>query len=159
MLVEEELILVVVGFMIAFMLAFGLGANDVANSFGTSVGSKVLSLRSACILATIFEISGSVLLGGHVSATVRGGIIDPSRFNGTENGPMRLMQGQISSLCGKILKCLIFLVIGSCLWMLIATALKMPVSATHSIVGATAGFGLVLFGHQGVQWMGILKIG
>lgn len=101
MLVESELLLVVVGFMVAFMLAFGLGANDVANSFGTSVGSKVLTLRMACILATICEISGSVLLGGHVSATVRGGIIDPTRFNGTEDGPMRLMQGQVSSLCGK----------------------------------------------------------
>ncbi|VDK32755.1 unnamed protein product [Taenia asiatica] len=146
MLVESELLLVVVGFMVAFMLAFGLGANDVANSFGTSVGSKVLTLRMACILATICEISGSVLLGGHVSATVRGGIIDPTRFNGTEEGPIRLMQGQVSSLCG------------ACLWMLLATFLKIPVSATHSIVGATAGFGLVLFGFQGVQWMGILKI-
>ncbi|KAL5110745.1 Sodium-dependent phosphate transporter 2 [Taenia crassiceps] len=146
MLVESELLLVVVGFMVAFMLAFGLGANDVANSFGTSVGSKVLTLQMACILATICEISGSVLLGGHVSATVRGGIIDPTRFNGTEDGPMRLMQGQVSSLCG------------ACLWMLLATFLKIPVSATHSIVGATAGFGLVLFGFQGVQWTGILKI-
>lgn len=146
MLVETELLLVIVGFMVAFMLAFGLGANDVANSFGTSVGSKVLTLQLACILATICEIFGSVLLGGHVSATVRGGIIDLTRFNGTEDGPMRLMQGQVSSLCG------------ACLWMLFATFLKIPVSATHSIVGATAGFGLVLFGFQGVQWMGILKI-
>ncbi|KAM3178074.1 hypothetical protein ACTXT7_003266 [Hymenolepis weldensis] len=132
--------------MIAFINAFGLGANDVANSFGTSVGSKVLSLRAACILATICEISGSVLLGSQVSDTVRGGIIDLTRFNETEGGPLRLMQGQVSSL------------IGSTVWMMIATFLKMPVSATHSIVGATAGFGLVLFGLQGINWGGILKI-
>ncbi|VDO03985.1 unnamed protein product [Rodentolepis nana] len=132
--------------MIAFISAFGLGANDVANSFGTSVGSKVLSLRAACILATICEISGSVLLGGEVSATVRGGIIDPTRFNTTENGPLKLMQGQVSSL------------VGSTLWMMTATFFKMPVSATHSIVGATAGFGLVLFGLEGINWIGILRI-
>jgi solute carrier family 20 (sodium-dependent phosphate transporter) len=55
--------LVILGFIVAFVLAFGIGANDVANSFGTSVGSKVLSVRNACILGTIFEIAGSVLIG------------------------------------------------------------------------------------------------
>lgn len=55
--------LVIVGFVIAFILAFGIGANDVANSFGTSVGSGVLSIRQACILATICEVSGAVLIG------------------------------------------------------------------------------------------------
>jgi sodium-dependent phosphate transporter len=59
----EVLWLVVVGFLTAFVLAFGIGANDVANSFGTSVGSKVLTVRQACILATVFEIAGSVLIG------------------------------------------------------------------------------------------------
>lgn len=55
--------IVIVAFVIAFVLAFGIGANDVANSFGTSVGSGVLSLRTACYLATVCEVSGSVLIG------------------------------------------------------------------------------------------------
>ena len=59
----DVLWVVVLGFVVSFLLAFGVGANDVANTFGTSVGSKVLTIRQACILATIFEIAGTVLIG------------------------------------------------------------------------------------------------
>ena len=55
--------LVVTSFLVAFTLAFGIGANDVANVFGTSVGAKAITLRNACIIATIGEMLGAVLLG------------------------------------------------------------------------------------------------
>lgn len=55
--------LVVVSFLVSFVLACGIGANDVANSFGTSVGSKVLTVRQACWLATVFEVAGAILIG------------------------------------------------------------------------------------------------
>lgn len=60
---NEVVWIVVLSFIVAFFLAFGVGANDVANSFGTSVGSGVLTLRQACILATIFEMLGALLMG------------------------------------------------------------------------------------------------
>uniref|UniRef100_A0A8D1ZBQ0 Sodium-dependent phosphate transporter 2 n=1 Tax=Sus scrofa TaxID=9823 RepID=A0A8D1ZBQ0_PIG len=76
MATEEYLWMVILGFIIAFILAFSVGANDVANSFGTAVGSGVVTLRQACILASIFETTGSVLLGAKVGETIRKGIID-----------------------------------------------------------------------------------
>ena len=68
---RDVLWIVVVGFIVAFVLAFGIGANDVANSFGTSVGAKVLTLRQACIVASIFELAGAVLIGTRVSGKIR----------------------------------------------------------------------------------------
>lgn len=92
--------LLILGFVIAFVLAFSVGANDVANSFGTAVGSGVVTLRQACILATVFETLGSVLIGAKVSETIRKGIIDVGVYNGSEH---ILMAGSISSMFGESL--------------------------------------------------------
>lgn len=135
-LASEYLWIVIVGFIVSFLLAFGVGANDVANSFGTSVGSGVLTFKQACILATICETSGSVLLGYKVADTIRKGIIDPSDFSGIEK---ELMLGMLATL------------FGSALWMFLATFLRMPVSTTHSIVGSTIGFVLVSQGAGGIR--------
>lgn len=141
---EQMFWFVVVGFMIAFVLAFGIGANDVANSFGTSVGSKVLTMKQACILATIFEILGSILIGSKVSGTIRKGILDPLVFVGSEK---ELMLGYVSALSG------------CCIWLIIATVLNLPVSGTHSIVGATVGMAIVSKGIKVIKWFEVLKIG
>ncbi|XP_074547176.1 sodium-dependent phosphate transporter 1-B [Halichoeres trimaculatus] len=139
----DYLWLLIIGFIIAFILAFSVGANDVANSFGTAVGSGVVTLRQACILATIFETLGSVLLGAKVSETIRKGIIDVGMYNGSEQV---LMAGSISAM------------FGSAVWQLVASFLKLPISGTHCIVGATIGFSLVARGQQGVKWLELLRI-
>ncbi|KAG7205804.1 hypothetical protein KM043_007749 [Ampulex compressa] len=141
---DENLIwIIVVGFVVAFVLAFGIGANDVANSFGTSVGAGVLTIFQACILATVFEIAGAVLIGYKVSDTMRKGILDVTLYEGHEK---ELMLGALSSLAG------------SGIWLLLATALRLPISGTHSIVGATVGFSLVCRGTAGVKWIALGNI-
>ncbi|KAL7035538.1 hypothetical protein ACKWTF_008431 [Chironomus riparius] len=139
----EVLWIVIVGFITSFVLAFGIGANDVANSFATSIGAGVLTLRQACYLASVFEILGAILLGYKVSDTVRRGILDITAYDGHEK---ELMLGMLSAL------------IGCAVWLLVATYFKLPVSTTHSIIGATVGFGLVARGPDGIQWGQIITI-
>merc|ERR1719197_316788 len=115
------------GAILAFVMAFGIGANDVANTFGTSVGAKSLKIWQACIVAAITEFAGCLLMGKNVTDTVRKGIVDPAAF---EQNPQVLMLGMWCALAGA----------GS--WLLIATHYSMPVSTTHSIIGAILGFGM-----------------
>merc|ERR1719216_222854 len=115
------------GAILAFVMAFGIGANDVANTFGTSVGAKSLKIWQACIVAAITEFAGCLLMGKNVTDTVRKGIVDPAAF---EQNPQVLMLGMWCALAGA----------GS--WLLIATHFSMPVSTTHSIIGAILGFGM-----------------
>jgi len=129
--------IVVLAFVISFFLAMAMGANDVANSFGTSVGSGVITLRQCWILATIFEVLGATLIGARVSETIRKGILDVSKYNGTEDV---LMVGNIAGLAG------------SAIWQFIATYAKLPVSGTHSIIGGILGFTLVQHQLEGVKW-------
>lgn len=140
---SEVLWIVILGFILAFIVAFSVGANDVANSFATSVGSGVLTFRQACYLASIFEVAGAILLGYKVSDTIRKGILDVTVY---EDNEAQLMCGMLSTL------------IGGAIWIMIATYFKLPVSATHSIVGATVGFGLVAHGSEGLQWMSLVTI-
>lgn len=49
--------------------------------------------------------------------------------------------------------------LGSAVWQLAASFLKLPISGTHCIVGATIGFSLVAKGQQGVRWLELLRIG
>ncbi|XP_033098006.1 sodium-dependent phosphate transporter 1-like [Anneissia japonica] len=135
--VDIQIWLIVIGFILSFTLAVGLGANDVANSFATTVGAKVLTFFQVCILAAIFETAGAVLLGSKVSDTIRKGIFDVTLYEGQED---LLAIGQIAALSGAFV------------WLSIATWLSLPVSGTHSIVGAMLGFHLVAKGTYGINW-------
>lgn len=118
----------------ALYMAWNIGANDVANSMGTSVGSGALTLRGAVLVAAICEFSGSVLVGKHVTSTIAKGIADPTLID-----PNILMLGMLASL------------IAAGIWVTLATYFSVPVSTTHSIVGAVIGF-LLLYNPNLIHW-------
>lgn len=130
-------LLVVLAVVFGFYMAWNIGANDAANSMADAVGSRAISLFWAIILGSICEFSGAVLVGARVTDTIRKGIIDTSFF---QADPQALALGMLCAL------------LAAALWLHISTWYGMPVSTTHSIVGAVAGAGIALAGFTHVQW-------
>lgn len=124
-------------------MAWNIGANDVANAMGTSVGSKALTLKKAIYLAAILEFSGAFLMGSHVSETIQTGIINPSMF---AEDPMVFVLGMMSSL------------LATGILLQIASYFALPVSTTHALIGAIAGFGLIIGGVDAIFWSQIAAI-
>ena len=124
-------------------MTWGIGANDVANVMGTSVGSGAITIKTAIIIAAIFEFGGAALAGGHVTKTIRKGIIDPSSI--TQN-PEILLFGMLAAL------------LAAAVWLMIASSRGWPVSTTHSIVGAVVGFAIAAIGLEAVEWGKISQI-
>ena len=120
---------------IAFYMAWSIGANDVANSMATAVGAKAITFKQAVFIAGILNIIGAVFVGGHVSDTVRKGIVD---VTGVESH--LLLLGFVASL------------LAAALWVTLSTWKSMPISTTHSIIGALVGFGLIVGGTSTVMW-------
>ncbi|MGE4424042.1 MAG: inorganic phosphate transporter [Pseudodesulfovibrio sp.] len=120
-----------------FLMAFNLGANDVANSMASAVGARAITVKQAVLIAGVLNFVGAVFLGSHVTATISKGIINPDVIS----DPKLIMIGMFASL------------LAAGLWVLVATLTSLPVSSTHSIVGAITGFGLVAGGPDVVNWL------
>ena len=129
--------IVYMGGIFSFIASMGIGANDVANSFATSVGAKSLTIKQAVILACIFETGGAILMGSHVTDTIRKGITDYQCF---EDYPELLMYG-----------CM-WVIFSVASWLFIASYFEMPVSTTHSCVGGMIGMTIALAGTECVIW-------
>ena len=135
--------LLVLAIIFGVFMTWGIGANDVANALGTSVGSGAITVRTAIIVAAIFEFAGAALAGGSVTKTIRKGIIDPSAIS---DRPELLVFGMLAALLAA-----------GC-WLALASFRGWPVSTTHSIVGAIVGFAIAGIGIEAVAWGKISQI-
>lgn len=133
---SAELPILIFGFILGFYMAWNIGANDVANSMASAVGAKAITFRQAILIAGILNIIGATFIGAHVTDTIRKGIISPEILN----DPHLALLGALATL------------LSAALWVSFATWKSLPVSTTHSIVGAMAGFGLIAGGFSVVNW-------
>ncbi|RLF62120.1 MAG: phosphate permease [Thermoplasmata archaeon] len=117
-------------------MAWSIGSNDVANSMATAVGAKAITFRQAVLIAGVLNFVGAVFVGSHVTETIRGNIVKPS----TISDPHALLLGFIASL------------LAAAIWVTLSTWKEMPISTTHSVVGALVGFGLIASGTQSINW-------
>ena len=129
--------------LIGLYMAANIGANDLANAMGTSVGSGAITINQAVLISVVANTLGAALAGGYVTNTISKGMIDPTLFAGE---PTRLMLGMFAAL------------LAAGIWVNLATIFGLPVSTTHSIVGAVVGFGIISIGAGGVNWIEIIKI-
>jgi inorganic phosphate transporter, PiT family len=131
-----ETYILVIGYIFGFYMTWNIGANDVANSMASAVGAKAITLKQAVFIAGILNVVGATFLGSHVTDTIRKGIVSTHILT----DPHLALIGALSAL------------LAAALWVSFATWKSLPVSTTHSIVGAMIGFGIMAGGVSVINW-------
>jgi PiT family inorganic phosphate transporter len=131
-----EYYILIIGYIFGFYMAWNIGANDVANSMASAVGAKAITIRQAVFIAGILNVLGAVFIGSHVTNTIRKGIVSTDIMT----DPQVALIGALSAL------------LAAALWVSFATWKSLPVSTTHSIVGAMIGFGIMAGGFAVINW-------
>ncbi len=116
---DAESIYIALGLIAAMYIAWNLGANDAANPTNMAVGAGALTIRKAILLFSLFAAVGALLQGYMVIKTIGKGVVSD----------VPVVGALVSSIVAG-------------LWITIATYKGIPVSTTHSSVGAVLGVGL-----------------
>jgi len=103
----------------------------------TAVGAKAITFRQAVLIAGILNFVGAVFVGSHVTETIKGNIVQPSMIPDLHT----LLLGFIASL------------LAAAIWVTLSTWKEMPISTTHSVIGALVGFGLIAGGSSSINWI------
>ena len=105
--------------LVALVFDFTNGAHDSANAIATVVSTKVLSPRTAVVMAAVLNLGGA-LLGDEVAATLGKGVVNPEVVAGS----------QVLVLAGLV---------GAIGWNLITWYAGIPSSSSHALIGGLIG--------------------
>jgi inorganic phosphate transporter, PiT family len=134
---DSQLILVTFVIIVALAFDFLNGFHDSANSIATVVSTKVLSPRSAVLLAAICNFSAAFFLETKVAATIGHDIVFPQFLD-----PYMVMFG----------------LLGAIIWDIITWYYGLPTSSSHALVGGFAGAAVAKAGWAALKFEGLLKI-
>ncbi len=136
------MITLIVAGILGFYMAWNIGSNDVANSMATAVGAKAITFKQAVIIAGVLNFVGAVFVGSHVTETIKGNIVNPEMIP----SPTYMLLGFLSSL------------LAASFFVMLSTWREMPVSTTHSVIGAMVGFGIIESGMTCINWSKLAEV-
>ena len=134
----DQLTIIMIFLVISIIIAIAIGAND--ETMSPIYGARILNLKQILILALIFAILGAIVLGQGVAESVGQEIllIDYDATGISQNAVV------------------VTILISTAIWLILASALGLPISTTHATIGAIMGIGMFLGGGGGVNWITIL---
>ena len=122
--------ILVILFLAACFLAYSNGANDNFKGVATLFGSGTTNYKKAINWATVTTLAGSI-----AAIFLAGELV--KNFSGKGLVPNELIQNPIFAIS---------IALGAALTVLLATKIGMPISTTHSLVGALFGAGVMAIG-------------
>ncbi|WP_103069577.1 inorganic phosphate transporter [Aquimarina sediminis] len=124
--------ILIILFIAACFLAYSNGANDNFKGVATLFGSGTTSYKKAINWATITTFSGSIAAIFLAEELVK-------NFSGKGLVPDELIQMPVFAIS---------IALGAAFTVFIATKIGMPISTTHSLVGALFGAGIMAIGNE-----------
>lgn len=133
--------------MFYFMIAIGLifayinGMHDGGTIVATTISSRLIPPAKAVFIAGLANLLGALALGTAVACTISENIIDITPV-----------------LAGSSDHCYTFVAAsfaGSMVWNILTWIIKLPSSASHSMIGSMIGSGIAAYGAGYILWNSI----
>lgn len=132
-----ELLIVLFTIAVALLFDFYNGMNDAANSVSTVVATRVMSPRNAVLMAAFGNFAALFIFGVAVASMIGTGLV------------------QSSAIDEYII---LAALLGSSVWVMIATHKGIPISASHALIGGLIGAAATAKGYSVLIAGGILKV-
>lgn len=133
----DPIVMALIIVIVALVFDFTNGAHDSANAIATVVSTKVLSPRTAVLMAALLNFAGA-LVGTSVAHTIGSGIIHPDMVKGSQTLVLAALVGAI-------------------FWNGLTWYLGLPSSSSHALIGGLMGSALAHGGWATLNYESIFR--